>query len=29
MLVMILPPGAFLAMGVLLGLFNAIDRARS
>ncbi|UCF29794.1 MAG: electron transport complex subunit E [bacterium] len=29
MLVMILPPGAFLAMGVLLGIFNAIDRVRS
>ena len=27
MLVMILPPGAFLAMGVLLGLFNALDRS--
>jgi electron transport complex protein RnfE len=25
-LVMILPPGAFLAMGVLLGAFNAIDK---
>ncbi len=28
MLAMILPPGAFLAMGVLLGAFNAIDQRR-
>jgi len=28
MLVMILPPGAFLVMGILLGIFNAIDAAR-
>jgi electron transport complex protein RnfE len=27
-LVMILPPGAFLAMGILLGLFNYIDSKR-
>ncbi|MEE8546509.1 MAG: electron transport complex subunit E [bacterium] len=27
MLVMVLPPGAFLAMGVLLGGFNAMDRS--
>lgn len=27
MLVMVLPPGAFLAMGVLLGAFNALDRS--
>ncbi len=27
MLVMVLPPGAFLAMGVLLGGFNALDRS--
>lgn len=26
-LVMVLPPGAFLAMGVLLGAFNVIDRS--
>jgi electron transport complex protein RnfE len=26
MLVMILPPGAFLAMGVLLGAFNFVDQ---
>lgn len=29
MLVMVLPPGAFIAIGVLLGAFNAIERARS
>ncbi len=28
-LVMVLPPGAFLAMGVLLGAFNVIDRSRA
>ncbi len=28
MLVMILPPGAFLAMGALLGMFNAVDHRR-
>ena len=27
MLVMILPPGAFLAMGVMLGIFNSLDRS--
>ncbi|UCG38415.1 MAG: electron transport complex subunit E [bacterium] len=27
MLVMILPPGAFLAMGVMLGVFNSLDRS--
>lgn len=29
MLVMVLPPGAFLAMGILLALFNYIDTRRS
>jgi len=28
-LVMILPPGAFIAMGILLGMFNYIDSKRS
>jgi electron transport complex protein RnfE len=27
MLVMILPPGAFLAMGIMLGAFNSLDRS--
>ena len=26
MLVMVLPPGAFLAIGIMLGVFNTLDR---